>query len=455
MGLNTVLSLLVARQLGAEGLGKYAVLVAYLQIFQMLAVMGMHRLTVREMARQPSELRRWFQHLVVSQLLGAGGSAVVLILAARLLRHPADTTHALSVAALSLFPFAISSAVESALQAREQMSFTALAQTVARSIQVTGSAVLLLTGRGIEAIAWMMVVGQCIVAIVEVGIARWMGLWHGFRVELGTVWRLFRQSIVFFAQSISVVLFSKLDVLILSQVMGEKATGLYNAAFLIVRVINFISASYSEALYPVLSRLFVEARERFEIFLRKSLLLGMTLALLVVVVLLLVAEPLVGLLYQGREYEASVHLLQIVAPLVVVATWNALLPKALMASGLQHRSLVVSGVKLGTGLVYYCVLTVWLGAAGTAIATVLASLTAAVLNTYFVNKKVCSLDLLTLAVKPCAISATLLIVLLVVNDLAWPGSVVGGILCYALSLFVFRVVSIEDVRLFREIVWPF
>lgn len=393
VGVNAFLSLLVARQLGAEGLGKYAIVIAYLNIFQVMAVMGVPRLTIREMARRPAKGVIWFQRMVVNQLIGAGASAVLLVAAANLLNHPPDTTLALGVIALSLLPFALSSAAESAFQAQERMELIPLAQIGAGTAQVVGSGLLLLAGRGVVALAWMVVVGWVVTAAIEMAIAGRMGLWCDFHLALGEAVGLFRLSFDFFLLSLSVVLFSRLDVLILSQMAGERAVGLYNAAYLVVRVINFLSAAYSHALYPVMSRLFNQARDCFGALLRQSLLLGLAATLLTAILLAAAAGPIIGLLYDGGEYAASVPLLRIEAPFAIIFLCNALLASGLMASNRQRCSVIVSGVKLGASLIYYLGLTAWLGVTGTAIATVLAGLTGTMLNTYFVNREVCPLRL--------------------------------------------------------------
>lgn len=452
IALNTALSLLVARRLGAEGLGKYAVLTAYIQVFQVFTALGLPQLVIREMARRPHERRYWFQGAVVTQLLAAGGGAAILILITNVLDYPVDTAQALRVAALSLFPFAVSSAAESAFQAREQMGLIALTQIGSRGVQVTGSVLALLVGQDIVALAWMSVIGQCLAATIDIVLVRGMGLWRGFRVDLNASKRLFRQSLDFFILSLSVVTFTRLDILILSQMVGERATGLYNAAYLVVQVMNFLSASYGHAAYPVLSRLFSEARARFETLLRKSLLFGMTSTLLIAILLATAAQPIMGFLYKGEEYATSALLLRIMVPFVVIFMWNSLLSKGLMVSDLQRRSVIVSSAKLGTGLIYYHLLTTWLGVAGTAIATVLAGLTGTILNYYFVNREVCALDIVALAAKPLTIGAILIVVLWIARGLAWPGLIVGGTIVYVCLLTLFRVFSKEDIRLFWQMV---
>ena len=448
---NTALTLLVARRLGAEGLGKFAVITAYLQIFQVLSRMGAHRLVVREMARRPDESRSWFHFTVVNQVLGAGISTALMMLAVHLLHHPADTTQALKVATLSLFPYAITSASDAAFQAKEQMGFTALAQITSRGAQMIGSLWALQAGHDIVALAWMIVGSQCLMAVIGSGITWGMGLWVGFRVDLRRAIVLFRQSLDFLIISISSIVFLRLDTLILSQMVGEKAVGVYNAAYMVVRVINFLSSSYSEAAYPVMSRLFVQARARFEMMLGKSLLLGVTATLLIALWVGIAAEFIIDLLYPGKDYTTSVSLLRMVSPYLIVFIWNALLSKGLMAGNLQRYSLIVTSVKLGVGVIYFSLLTTWLGVKGTALATVLAACTGSILNSYFFSR-VCALDLMTLVAKPLMVGIITLISLWVARGVAWPGLIAGGTLVYLSLLVVFRILSKEDLDLFWQII---
>jgi O-antigen/teichoic acid export membrane protein len=451
-GFNMILSVLVARQLGAEGLGKYAVLTAYLHIFEVLSMVGVPRLVIREMARQPDQNPNWFQRTVVNQALGALGSAVMLILVAHWLNHPVDTTRGLEIIAIALLPYALSSAAESVFQAREKMGFIAIAQIVGRGIQTVGSTFVLLTGHGIVALAWTAVVGQCLVTIIEMGVVIKMGLWSGFRLELRQSVFLFRRSFDFFLMSLSVVIFNRLDVLILSQMVGEEAVGFYNAAYLVVRVVNFFSASYGEAVYPALSRLFDKAQSRFKMLMNKSLLFGVTCSLLIAILLMIAAEPIIGILYEGEEYALSVFLLRVEIPFVVIFMWNVLLSNGLMAGNLQRSSVIVSAAKLAAGLVYYLLLTAWWQATGTALATVLAGLTGTILNYYFLNKQLYALDIVSLAVKPLIIGGIVVAALWIAWGIPWPALAIAAGLLYILLLIVFRIFSREDLYLLREIV---
>lgn len=452
--LSMILSLLIARLLGVEGFGKYSVLTAYFGIFQSLAMMGVPRLVVREMARQPGSGPQWFQRALVNQSIGALVGGGLLVFVATQLRHPPDTTRALFVVALSLLPFAISSACEAAFQALERMAYITLAQLVGGAFQIAGSAWLLLRGGGIEELAWMIVLWQVIAATIEFVLATQLGLLRSFRVQLRSALTLFADAFYFFLLSISVVIFSRLDVLALSQLVGEEAVGIYNAAYLVVRSLNFVAVGYGDSVYPMLSRYFHKDSSRFKQVLCKSLSLGSAATLLATVLLFVLAEPVVHIIYNDVAYQEAVHVLRVVSPFVVIFFWNTLLSGALMAGDLQRRSVVVSVTKLVVGVGLYLALTIWLGVMGTALATVLAGFLGTLLNYYFLSKEIYALDIARLVGKPLALAVIVLALLWGVRVWPWPLLAGGGVLLYIAGLVLARVISREDWKLARQILKP-
>lgn len=452
---NMVISLLVARLLGVKGFGKYGVLSAYFNIFQVLVVAGLPRLIVREFARNVDARRMWFQRAVLGQFVGAIIGVLLMLAVIVLLKHPPDTTQALFVVALALIPFAISSATETAFQALEKMEYVALVQFIAGLLQVSGCVLVLTLGGGILPLAWMIVVWQSVAALIGVFITLRLGLWQGFRLDFAGVLALFRQSFDFFMLSMSVVLFSRLDVLILSQMLGEEAVGVYNAAYLVVRVVNYLSISYSNAAYPVLSRWFDESVHHFKRLLSKSLLLGTIMMVLAASLLAVEAPSIINLIYPGEGYQTSALLLRIEALFVLIFFWNSFLSSGLMASNQQRRSVVVSSVKLLLGFIYYFGLTAWLGLVGTAIATVLGGLTGTLLNYYFFNRDVYRVNLFSLLGKLFGVGLLLLGFLWLIQGLAWPLVFLLGSLFYALLLILTGLISKEDLGLVRQIFLSF
>jgi len=451
VGLNSFLSLSIAHWLGAEGLGKYAILTAYFLIFRTLIAMGVPRFAIREIAQRPDveEKRRWFQAMVVNQSVGAAAGVGLLIAASHLLSHPPDTTRALGIAALALLPQGLSWAIESVFQAEERMELIAVAQVAGRIAQVLGSVIALWLGQGIITLGWMLVLGQTLSTVIELFIITRDGFWQAFQADVKRAIRLSRLSFDFFVQSILATTFTKTGTLLLAWLAGEEAVGMYSAAHLIIQVVNFLSLGYSQAIYPVLSRLFVTSRTSMIAVMQRSTTLVLAVTVWAALQITIVAQPLIDLLY-GKEYALAVQVLRIEAPFVVLFLWNALFSSSLLASGRQRKSITVSGVKLATSLGYYPPLVVRLGASGAALGTVLAGLVGAGLNSFFLNQvhPVRWGKLL----KPVGVGAVVWGGVQVFNGLPWTGAVLGSTVSYWLLIFAIRVISRNDLDTIWQIV---
>ncbi len=445
--------------MGVEDFGKYGVLTAYFGVFYVLAVMGAPRYVVREMARARTiagdydigRQQRWFHITLLNQLIGGILAVIVMLCVAHLLNHPSDTRQALLLSSLSLIPAAISSAMEIALQAVEKMDHIAVTHIVAGGIQLIGSLTALWLGHGLWMLAWMMVIWQVTIALMQIVITLRLGFWNRFHWYGRESLILFRDSFEFFILSLSAIVFSRLDVLILSQVAGEAAVGVYNAAYLVVRGINFIAASYGQAIYPTLSHCYRQSRAQFEKLIFKSLLWGMVGMLLVALALSIYAEQIIQLLYAQDAYSLAARVLAIEAIFVAIFFWNSVLSRGLMAGDMQSRSVVVSTIKLVIALGYYSIFTNWWGVTGAAIATVTAALTGTALNYYFVNKYVYRLDIVTLLIKPLMVAVVSGGIWFLLLNLGCPFAVVVGLGVYIGLAWSLHLVSDEDIMLLKRV----
>ncbi len=449
IGFNAVLSILVARQLGAEALGKFAILTAYWMVFQVVATAGVPRFMIRAIARDPADYRPQFQQTLVNQGLAAVAAGLAMAAVASLLNHPVDTTAALYVAALALLPAAVVSACETVFQGLEQMTRITVAQVTATAVQLVLSVALLDAGYGIVGLAWALFAGQLCTALIQVIGARRLALWQGFTVQARAVLQLFPASFDFYLTSLAVVVFSKLDVLVVSQLVGEEATGLYNAAFLLIQVVNFVSVSYSSAAYPVLSSLFVRDPGHYARLLRKSLAYGTAATTLAAIWLAIGAYPIIQAVYGLAEYGQAATLLRYCSPFVVIFLWNALLAAGLMAGNQQRSSVVVAGVKLVAGVAYYLTLTARFGLAGAAVATVLAGLTGTALNHYYLSRRLAVHHLTGAMLRPLAVGAVVAAAALWVDALPWPVLLAATSAAYLALLAAFGLIDKDDWRLVR------
>ncbi|MCB0185614.1 MAG: oligosaccharide flippase family protein, partial [Caldilineaceae bacterium] len=265
IGLSFVLQIFIANRLGAVGLGQYTTALAYLNVCQVLGELGLPQLLVRDLARHPGHRRHYF---ATALLLQIGASFVVwgaLSALVWFLPLQADTRLALIVITASLPMYAVSSVCAMIFQAGERMEVVMSVEMAVNTLIVGISLWILWRGGGVVQLAAVLIASQTASMALYLWILRRSALlvdgvattvapsmWSTMRTMLG-------QARPFYGLALANVLLHRLDVLLLSALAGEAITGIYSAAYLVVRILMILSQTFWQALYPTLSRLHHQA----------------------------------------------------------------------------------------------------------------------------------------------------------------------------------------------------
>ncbi len=377
-----VLSIYVARVFGARGMGQFAILLAFINIFQILSEFGIPRLVTRELARRPEETGQYLWSSLIVMLAFSAIGMGLLILTARLFRYPPDTQRILAWSTFTLPGYIIFAAAGSVVQSRERMEFITLAEGLSSVTQLGLAVLLFRPGADIQALAWVKDAGFAVLGLTLLGSVLAKGWIGRFRWDWAFSWSMVRESSdIFVMNFLSAVLF-RLDVLTLSLLVGEWATGIYNAAYQIVKLLIMFSQSFADAIFPLLSRYFKDSKARFAQALRQTTVVGVGSGILASVVVMLTAAPLIHVLYRKPEYEASVALLRILVWAFVPYLVFIVLLRALVAADAQEKARRAVVFQVVASAVYLVVLTRLAGATGTAVGIVLSFTTGAVLNAF-------------------------------------------------------------------------
>jgi len=384
MMLGFLLQIYIARKLGAVGLGKYAIMMAYLAIFQVLASAGLNRLIIREVSRQRDEAAHYWLTTLAIQLVAALGSWAGLIAFSRLIGQSPDVLRMLTIAGGSLLPYAIINSAQITLQGVEQMEWQAIGQTVVYVIYLATAVFLLQAGHGATSLAAVIIAGQSGGALFLFIVVWRLGWLTEARLRLRLALSLLRQAPYFFLMNLSVIGFNRMDILFISYFIGEAAAGVYNAAKLILQVCNLLAASYVDALYPSFARLFHRQRERLLPIAQASFRYASFIFVPLALIIAFSARPVIGLLYHRPDYAHSAFLLRLLIWQTLFFLSNAILSRLLLAMNRQDLSFWVAFLRLLAALVYYSVAVRLWGTTGIAVAFLLASLTSLSMNSYHV-----------------------------------------------------------------------
>jgi len=378
LGLGLFITLWVIRYLGPGRFGQFSFVTSFVALFGALMSLGLDGIVVRELVRNPAEENSIIGSSILLRVLGAF-LALVLSASVYLIIRPGDSSGVLFVflVAGSGF-FQALDVIDLQFQARNLPRFSVVARSAAFFTVSAVRILLLLIGAPLVAFVAVILVEAVLAATALLLLYhRQGGRPTGWIVSADRCRSLLSDSWPMILSGLSIAVYMKIDQVMLGEMGGEQAVGLYAAATKLSEVWYIIPTVVVTALFPTV----IKTRELDEgLYYRRLERLFACMAALSIGVALpvtLLSGPVVAILL-GKHYLAAAPILSIhiwaaffVFYGVVQGAWD-------IAENLTRLALlrVFCGALLNIGL------NLWLipgyGALGAAIATVIAQATAAI-----------------------------------------------------------------------------
>jgi len=141
--------ILFARLLGPRNFGVYSFVIAYLALFTTIADLGLNRLVMRDVSRNPSQLGLYFWNILALRFVLAGGALVVFVGSLAFLGTDRNTLMLGAIAGLTLFPSAVSTTLDGIAVARQQMNLIAVSQALLALLTAVLGGIAVLTEGGL------------------------------------------------------------------------------------------------------------------------------------------------------------------------------------------------------------------------------------------------------------------------------------------------------------------
>jgi O-antigen/teichoic acid export membrane protein len=437
---------LVARWLGAAGLGEYQIMVANVTVFETIASLGLWPLLVRCVVRTPDVAYRYLVH---GSLLTAAVSILSMpVMYACSIGYDPVTRIGTAVLALTLMPGVVIVVAEAVLVARGSPQMIACLRVV-ENVALVGLVWLgLVLGYGLVAVTVSMLVTRVFCAAVAFWVARRACAPCPARVERVFFRELIAQVPVFVGMAVVWALYARVDVLVLSRLASVEAVGFYSAGQRIFAMAQEVPASVLAVVLPLLATAHTESPARFAQLTRQTAHYFLLFSLPIAVGATLVGEPLLVGVF-GGHFAPAVTPFVILMWALVPGCAMRLLGQALIASDRQRADLAINVVNL----LATAVLLIWLvptgGATGAALAMLASTLLAFALRLsvlWFAGVTI-GFDARSIAVGGAAL-AMAGVVWLVRGQPVWV-AIGTGVLAYSVAVVTFGGLSLEEVASVR------
>jgi O-antigen/teichoic acid export membrane protein len=439
-----------ARFLGVEDFGKFALAQNLVELCMSLSATGLGILVTRETAKHS----QWLSHNFASALVLVVALSFVagcgLLAFAQLANYAPDTRLLILIATCALVPGAAGLLAEAVLVALDEAGYVGIGTAAESFARIALGFAVLLLGFGL----WSLFVVYIVSKVAQLLFYAWLLARRlptiDWRVSLSTLRSLARAWRTFAFENWLSTLSQSLDVLLLSVFHGEAAVGIYEAARKLIRLGAVVARCLTTALFPLIARLYVDARDTFHELNLQSTKIILAAILPVVLGITLAAPQIVPFVYD-REYADSIAVLQILAWMLIPQFLNPYLSHVLFARGEQRRSLIVATIALATFLIASAMLVPNWGAMGTAWASLISATAALGAYLMFTAAGTSSRALVAMLLKQAVAAAILCGFILLVKDSGVILPLIAGGALYAVLLIMLRIVQAGDFKLLQEL----
>lgn len=221
-------------------------------------------------------------------------------------------------------------------QADTNVRLASIVTVIPQSLILAGTVLVAVVSSSLTTQLTMRIV--IVVAYVAFAVAFW-GWTHGFKFAPAKFFPLVHAASPFAISNLLVVLYGTADIVLVGQLLGGEAAGIYSPASMLIGLFLLVPTTYYAVMVPILSREYasrtIGLSRRNSTYICASILLGGLLALGMVIV----APWFVSLAY-GPAYSSTLELLPVLSAVVWLHTIAFSLAAILTSLDFQRQRLI-------------------------------------------------------------------------------------------------------------------
>lgn len=359
-----------ARYLGAEGFGVLSFAIAFTGISCLLADLGLSVLTIREVSRNNSLADKYVGNiLAIKTILTAitlGFTAIVI----NILGYPFKTVVVVYLITLSTIFTSFTNMFNSIFQAFQKMEYISAGRILYSVLMFVGTLIAINKNLDIVSISFV----YFFVSLVALGYSFYVCIRRFLipKIELDFhFWKdLIKESIPFWMTSVFIIIYFRMDMIMLSMMKGNEVVGWYAAPYRLLDGLSVIPSVFMSVMFPVFSKYYTDSKSSLEFAFEKSLKFLVIISIPIGIGTTILADDIIMLFY-GNEYTPSVAALKILiwASVLSYINWT---PATLLNSANKQRTLMIcTSIGAILNIILNCLLIPSLSYKGAGIATII------------------------------------------------------------------------------------
>jgi len=454
-GLSLVIMIFLSRYLGATGIGQIHLANSIWAIMTIVIEFGMDTHLTKEISRKPEQADNLIGVSLVLRATLFVVSLVVVFIYLQFANYAAETIAVIFVTGFSNLVLQLGGVYNATLRGLERMEYISLADVVGRSLTAIVTITLLLLNAGIIPIVAVGILAAFVSLSIQFAAVRRLR-----RPKLHFNWDaaklMLQKSFSYLVVGMFLVLYMQVDIIVISLLVNETGVGWYGAADQLFGTFLFIPSIFMTAVFPVLSRMYANSSDSLPRLMSKSFNLLMLLSVPIGLGVVIIANPLVVLLF-GEDFANSGPILAVMGIVIILTYQNMLLGQFFISIDRQKvwtwvmALATVATVALDIVLIPWCQRQFNNGAIGGSIAFVITEAGMLIAAIYYLPSGILTWNGTKRSLRAVLAGLGMVLVTWWFRDLFIAIPIAIGALSYIGFILLFRAISQEDWDLLKNI----
>lgn len=441
----------MAGYLGAKNLGILNTAISLTLIIGLLGDLGLSSLMTREISRNQSLAPKYLGNILLVKVLLAVLSFAVVVVVANILGYSEPAIQVIYIIMLSTIATNFTQVFTAIFQAFERFEFQSFGVILNSILMTVGIIFLVYHKLDLIYFSLLYFIVNSIILLYSFFICLRKLTFFDFHVDWVFLKQIILESLPFWLNSVFVLIYFKIDMVMLSIISGDTSVGLYSASYRLIDALSFIPVVLMSTMYPVFSKFYVSSKESLEFAFKKSFKFLTIIAIPIGIGTTILAERIILFIYRDVQYSPSAVALQILIWASVLSFMNYG-PSTYFSSTNRQRALMIFtciGAVLNIFLNF--ILIPRFSYNGAAIATVCSELAVGILMISNIHVQNFSGLLTDVILKSLVAGAFMGIFLLIFHSFTLILLILFAAIIYFIILYIINGFEKEEINLFNQV----
>ncbi len=451
--LGFFITIYTARYLGVGNFGILSLALSITGIFVMFTDLGLGTLIVREIARDKSVADRYISNIALMKILLSILTLGMIVLTVKILGYNDAVKNVIYIITFSIMIGTFTGFLAAIFQANEKMVHILISNILTSVAMLVGTFIGIYYKLDLNFFAALYIIANTLIfAYIFIIYIRTFSL-PKIEIDL-SLWKpTLKEAWPFGITSLSAMLYTYIDSIMLSVMQGTEAVGLYSAAYRIMLIMLFIPNAVNLAIFPVMSQYYTSSKDSLKMvherYFKYMILLGIPIGAGTTIL----ADKIILMIF-GQGFTQSIIVLQILIWTIVLTFAGASFVQLLQSTNKQLIITKISGICVAVNIVINLILIPKYSYIGASFATLITEillvgyiiLTSYKLG-YGIDQRIVVNDLSKVLIATLIMSATVLYF----NRLNLFILVILGTLVYFIIYYLVKGIDDEDIYLIKKI----